>query len=96
MTRRSLSRKKHPNRKLISLFLVSGFLFLLPSLFSAPYALFPAVAQTTQNRKAEFLRLNNEGEKLRRRGQYREPLEKFQRALDALIQLCGETTQSKL
>lgn len=76
-------------RKLISLFLISSSLLLPPALFPVPYALLPAVAQTTQDRKAEAVRLNNEGQKLRQKSQYREALEKYQQAL-VIVRAIGE------
>lgn len=46
-----------------------------------------AVAQTTQARKAESIRLNQEGQQLSRQGRYREALEKYQRALAIVRQI---------
>ena len=75
------------NRKLISLFLVSGSLFWLPALFPASYALFPAVAQTTQDRKAEAEKLLQTGVQQYRQSKFREALESFQQALVVFQQL---------
>jgi len=54
-----------------------------------PVSLLPAVAQTTQDRRAEAIKLNNEGQQLRQRGEFRAALIKYEQAL-IIVREIGE------
>ena len=69
-----------PRLTSVSLAIVTLLLSLTPALYSS-HTLFSAAAQTTNDRKAESIRLNNEGLQLSNRGRQREALERFQQAL---------------
>lgn len=83
------TRKRPPWSLLPFAFLLVSAPF--PPIFNGSLAIFnsPAVAQTTPDRRAEAIRLNNEGKRLRRQGQYREALPKFQQAL-VIVRKIGE------
>ena len=82
---------RKPSRSTAHSCLLLCFLCLPFPIFNGSLLIFnstPALAQTTQDRKEEAFRLNNEGQQLAQQGQFRVALEKFQQAL-AITQEIG-------
>ncbi|GEM_PF-2012274 len=69
--------------------LQKGYANAVPAPANSGKSTILAQATPPQDRKAEGDRLNNEGEQLRQRGQFRAALEKYQQAL-AIVKAIGE------
>jgi CHAT domain-containing protein/tetratricopeptide (TPR) repeat protein len=87
----NIEKGRQPSQSVAHSWLLLGVLCLPFPIFNVSLLIFnsSAFAQTTQDRKAESIRLNNEGEQLRQRGQFRAALEKYQQAL-AIVKAISE------